>query len=205
MKISYAIPVCNEHAELERVVRFLSSCKRNEDEIVVLCDKDNTTKEVLDIIEVHEDLLKVYYNPLNNDFSQQKNFLNSKCTGDWIFLIDADEYPSEYLIKALPTIIEANKDIEAYQVPKINTVEGLTQEHITKWGWRVDENGWVNFPDWQMRIYKNTKKIYWTKPVHEQLVGHTKFSNLPTEELFCLHHHKGIMRQEKQNQYYSSI
>ena len=205
MKISYAIPVCNEDEELERVVRLLTTYKSKDDEIVVLCDEGNTTQKVLDVVEVHESLLHVYHNPLNKDFAQQKNFLNSKCTGDWIFLIDADEHPSEHLIKTLPTIIEANSDVEAYWVPRVNTVEGITQDHINKWGWKVSEDGWVNFPDYQMRIYKNRDGIKWVKPVHEQIVGFNKFSHLPPEEPFCLYHPKDIRRQERQNKFYEEI
>ena len=205
MKISYAIPVCNEDEELERVVRLLTTYKSKDDEIVVLCDEGNTTQKVLDVVEVHESLLHVYHNPLNKDFAQQKNFLNSKCTGDWIFLIDADEHPNEYLIKTLPSIIEANSDVEAYWVPRVNTVEGITQDHINKWGWRVSGDGWVNFPDYQMRIYKNRDGIEWVKPVHEQIVGFNKFSHLPPEEPFCLYHPKDIRRQERQNKFYEEI
>jgi hypothetical protein len=38
MKISYAITVCNELEEVKRLVNFLLSNKRQEDEIVVLYD-----------------------------------------------------------------------------------------------------------------------------------------------------------------------
>ena len=90
-------------------------------------------------------------------------------------------------------------------MPRVNIVEGLTQEHIDKWGWRVNEKGWVNFPDYQGRIYKNDKSIYWENPVHEVVVGAKKVSYFPTEEQFCLYHPKEIERQEKQNELYSKI
>ena len=106
---------------------------------------------------------------------------------------------------SLPFILETNPDIEAYWVPRVNTVAGITDEHITKWGWRIDEQGWVNFPDWQMRIYRNLETIYWIKPVHEQLKGYTKFANLPAEEKYALYHPKDIGRQEKQNAFYETI
>ena len=205
MKISYAIPVCNEHQELERLLRFLISHKHKEDEIVVLCDEGNTTTEVLDVLEVHEALLTTHHNPLNRDFAQQKNYLNSKCTGDWIFLIDADEVPTNYIIKAIPTILESNPEVEAYWIPRINTVSGLTEDHTATWGWSVDEKGWVNFPDYQMRLYKNSDRIRWVNPVHEQITGFTKFAHLPKEEEFCLYHPKGIERQEMQNKFYETL
>ena len=96
-------------------------------------------------------------------------------------------------------------EVDVLKVPRINTVEGLTQEHIQKWGWRVDEKGWVNFPDFQWRIYKNNGKIKWKNKVHEVLEGHKTISHLPLEEPWCLKHPKTIGRQEKQNEYYNTL
>jgi len=206
MKISYAIPVCNEHIELQRLLQFLISKIPEGDEIVVLCDEGNTTVEVGKVLNKYADRVSIYENPLNKDFAQQKNYLSSKCTGDWIFLIDADEYPDEYLCSSLASIIEGNPEVEAYWVSRINTVDGLTSEHIDKWRWNVSDKGWVNFPDRQLRIYKNdVDRIMWTKPVHEQLVGYTKYASLPGNEEYCLHHPKDITRQEKQNNFYETI
>ena len=208
MKISYAITVCNEHKEINKLLTFLFEHKRKEDQVVVQMDK-TSTKEVIDICERFEskmyDEYKLIQYSLDKNFAQYKNKLNSNCNGDWIFQIDADEVPNEYLIQALPFILEANPDTEAYWVPRVNTVAGITDSHIQKWGWRVDDHGWVNFPDWQMRLYKNSDHIYWIKPVHEQLKGYTKFANLPAEEKFALYHAKDIGRQETQNKFYETI
>ena len=209
MKISYAITVCNEHKEIKKLLTFLFEHKRKEDQVVVQMDKDNATKEVWDACEGFEnkpfDEYKLGTYSLNKNFATYKNNLNKQCDGTWIFQIDADELPNEYLIEALPFILESNSEVEAYWVPRVNTVAGITDEHIQKWGWRVSEDGWVNFPDWQMRIYRNTENIYWIKPVHEQLKGYTKFANLPSEERYCLYHPKNIKRQEKQNKFYSEL
>ena len=209
MKISYAITVCNEHKEIDKLLGFLFKNKRPEDQVVVQRDKDNCTDKVFDVCEKYETHSAFEYInttcSLNKNFAAYKNNLNKQCKGDWIFQIDADEIPNEYLIQALPYILEANDGIEAYWVPRVNTVAGITDEHIAKWGWRLDENNWVNFPDWQMRLYQNKETIYWIKPVHEQLRGYTKFANLPAEEKFALYHPKDIGRQEKQNAFYSTI
>ena len=209
MKISYAITVCNEHKEIERLLTFLFEHKRREDQVVVQMDKDNVTKEVVDICERFESKQASEYNlvqySLDKNFAAYKNNLNTACAGNWIFQIDADEIPNEYLIEALPFILEANEDTEAFWVPRVNTVAGITEQHIAKWGWRVDDQGWVNFPDWQMRIYQNKEEIFWIKPVHEQLKGYTKFANLPAEEKFALYHPKNIGRQESQNAFYDTI
>ena len=208
MKISYAVTVCNEHKEIEKLLTFLFEHKRQEDEVVVQMDS-NSTKEVIDICEVFERKPASEYilitHDLNKNFAQHKNNLNKNCNGEWIFAIDADEMPNEYLIEALPFILEANEDTEAFWVPRVNTVAGITDTHIAKWGWKLNDQGWVNFPDWQMRIYRNKEEIYWIKPVHEQLKGYTKFANLPAEEKYALYHPKDIGRQEKQNQVYETI
>ena len=209
MKISYAITVCNEHKEIEKLLTFLFEHKRKIDEVVVQMDKDNVTDKVYDICERFEarpaSEYKLTQNSLNKNFAAYKNNLNKNCSGEWIFQIDADEIPNKYLMEALPFILETNPDVQAYWVPRVNTVAGITDDHIAKWGWRLDQNGWVNFPDWQMRIYQNNENIYWIKPVHEQLKGYTKFANLPAEEKFALYHPKNIGRQEQQNAFYDTI
>jgi|TARA_R110001592_G_scaffold54783_2_gene167812 glycosyltransferase involved in cell wall biosynthesis len=209
MKISYAITVCNEHKEIEKLLTFLFEHKRKEDQVIVQMDFDNATTEVVKVCEKFESMsfqeYKLCQYSLNKNFAEYKNNLNKNCDGDWIFQIDADEIPNEYLIEALPFILETNSDVEAYWVPRVNTVAGITDVHIAKWGWKLTEDGWVNFPDWQMRIYKNNENIYWVKPVHEQLKGYTKFANLPPEEKFAIYHPKDIGRQEKQNAFYDTI
>ena len=210
MKISYAITAWNEHKELEKLLTHLIWKKRKDDEIIVQTDNGKTTPEVYDVLERFDGKTQYndyrhYSHPLAKNFAQYKNKLTTNCKGDWIFQIDADEIPNEYLIQALPFILEANPETEAYWIPRVNTVAGITDPHIQKWGWRVDDRGWVNFPDWQMRLYKNSEHIYWIKPVHEQLKGYTKFTSLPAEEKFALYHEKNIGRQETQNEFYNTI
>ena len=143
--------------------------------------------------------------PLKGNFAAFKNNLKKHCTGAWIFQIDADEYLSDSLIKNLPSILQANPTVDLLLVPRINTVEGLTHDHIQKWGWNVNEKGWVNFPDVQTRIYKNSDKIGWMNKVHERIVGFESYTNFPADEIYCIKHPKTIERQEKQNNYYDTL
>ena len=206
MKISYAILTHNEGAYIEKLLSFLSSKKRDEDEIVVVDDysTDELTKAIL---EEHEAMgnIRLIKNELKNNFARQKNFLTTQCKGDYIFQIDADEMLSEGLIENLPAILESNPDNEVYLVPRINTVDGLTQEHVVKWGWNVDINGFINFPDYQWRIYKNNSKIVWINKVHERLSGFKTYAALPDHMEYCLLHHKTIDRQENQNNFYDNL
>ena len=134
-----------------------------------------------------------------------KNKLTEKCTGDYIFQIDADEMITEVLIGNLPSILKNNPDNEVYLVSRVNTVSGLTQEHITKWRWNIDKEGRVNWPDYQWRIWKNKPEIKWVNKVHEKLEGFKTFSPLPQHPELALQHPKTIERQEKQNAYYDTL
>lgn len=205
MKISFAIPVCNEHEELDRLLTQLKSFMQPEDEIVVQYDEGNTTKEVFQVIDKHIQSIKVVGYPLKGNFAAFKNNLKSNCKGDWIFQIDADEYLTEEFKENIHELLRSNPTVDVFLVPRINIVEGLTEEHKQKWGWHVNDNGWVNFPDYQTRILQNSNKINWASKVHEVLMGFTTYSPLPATEEFSLVHPKTIERQERQNNYYNTF
>jgi glycosyltransferase involved in cell wall biosynthesis len=211
MKISYAIPVHNEREEIERLMKYLIKHKLPDDEIVIMLDSENVTKEVRDYVEdfiltnKNDHYIILCSHPLKKDFAAHKNYLSRQCTGDWIFLIDADEYPDDYLMQSLPFIIDSNPEVEAYFVPRINQVDGITGQHMAMWGWNANDRGWINFPDYQMRLYKNSVDIEWERPVHEMLAGYKNFGTLPANEEYCLWHPKDITRQEMQNKFYDSI
>ena len=204
MKISYAIPVCNEYREIEYLLEYLTKHKREQDEIVVQCDQGNTTSEVYEVLKQYPDI-KIIEFALDKDFASFKNNLKDNCSGDYIFQIDADEYPEEYLMDTIEWVVNNNPKTDIFWVPRINKVEGLTQEHINKWGWNVDDKKRVNFPDYQCRILKNIKRIKWKNKVHEVLTGHKTESHLPANKEFCIYHLKNIERQEQQNEFYNQI
>ena len=205
MKISYSILTHNETESLEKLLRFLVKWKQPQDEIVILDDysDDEKTKQILDFYVSAHDIVFEQRNLLS-DFATQKNYLKSMCSGDYSFNLDADEMVSRWLMKNIHGILEEN-EIDLVYLPRINTVDGLTELHAQQWGWSVNEEGWVNFPDWQGRIFRNRPNIKWERPVHEMLVGFQTYSHLPTEKPFCMLHHKTIDKQEQQNKKYSGI
>ena len=209
INVTYAITVCNELEEITKLIDFLKNKIDKDDEILIQYDENSATKPVKDyltiISQLHNTNIKVISYPLNNDFASFKNNLKDNASGIFIFQIDADEIPSEHLMENIKDIIEYNKDVDLFFVPRVNTVEGLTKEHIKKWKWQVNELGWVNFPDYQTRLYRRTSEIQWQGKVHERIVGYNTLSVLPQEEQYCLYHAKKIERQEKQNAYYDTI
>ena len=208
MVISYAITTHNEAEEINRLLEFLVHKTDPEDEIVILDDFSNEeTQQVFQSWnQQYGDVktIKIEQRALNKDFSAQKNYLTGMCKGSYIVNIDADEMPHETLIKDIKAVLEIN-DADLIWVPRVNTVKGLTQEHINKWNWNVNEKGWVNYPDYQARIYRNVDYIKWVKPVHERIEGAKTFSHLPPHEALSFYHHKKIDKQEKQNELYEKI
>lgn len=209
MKISYAILVCNEYKEFSRLVNLLLNSIDKNDEIVVVQDYGNTSTDIInlcnDCVKNDPDRFKVYSNSLNRDFASQKNFLNSKCNGDYIFNIDSDEYINEYFPTIIKDFLSNYPDIDLFLLPRINIVNGITQEYIQQMKWFIDMNGYINYPDYQARLYKNKPEIKWTGKVHETIVGYKQFSKLPSESGYDLIHIKDFERQVNQNNMYNSI
>ena len=205
MKISYGITVHNEADELNKLLPILIHKTDKEDEIVI-CD-DYSDDETQFVIQSwtqqygHTKTIKVYQRKLDGNFSAQKNSVIENSSGDYIFHIDADEYPHETLLQQLKEIITMN-DVDLIWIPRVNTVEGMKEEHIQKWGWRVSENNWVNYPDYQARVFRNDEKIRWTRPLHEVITGCKTYSHLPPYEELSLYHPKTIQKQEQQNMFY---
>ena len=206
MKISYAVTVCNEFVEIQKLIPFLLKNKRPEDEVVVLFDSNNGSDSVEEYLRTHSINGEFHWVGYEFDghFANMKNKLTDSCSGDYIFQIDADELPHEMLIENLPEILKSN-NIDVILVPRVNTVDGLTQEHINKWRWNVNEKGWVNWPDMQYRIYRKSDDIRWVNKVHEVLEGFQTLSHLPMQEELALYHPKDIERQERQNSYYETL
>ena len=206
MKVSYAILTHNEDKELKKLLDFLIEYKDEDDEIVILDDYSDN-KKTIEILDFYVSAYDIIYEQrhLLKDFANQKNYLTRMCKGEYIINIDADEIPHKQLMINLKTILESNPSIDLYYVPRVNTVDGLTQEHINHWKWNVNEKGWINFPDWQGRIWRNRPNIRWEKPVHEMLVGFKEYTTLPAEKEYSFIHHKDIKKQEKQNEFYEEI
>jgi len=198
----------------------LSKHIRDEDEVVVTRDVSKvgdksivqdefySLDKVLEKYEYHTYFkprqLKVNTFHFKKDFSALKNFTKENCSGDYIFHIDADEIPNEILLKQLPQILEIN-DADLIWVPRVNIVNGITDWHLHHWHWRQTEQGWINFPDYQARIFKNQKHIKWVKEVHEVIDGAKTYAHLPPQEELTLKHEKEILRQEEQNRLYDTI
>lgn len=228
--ISYAIPVCNEHAELDRLLKQINDFVDKNDEIVIQYDAGNTTDDVYGVVETFAKscrcTLKQIEFALDGNFAEFKNNLKSHCEKDYVFQIDADEFLGDGLLMHLPLLLKENADVDLFYIPRINIVTELTEEYAKSQNWRVEQITFpvaknynyqvINYPDVQGRLMKNLPAIKWNKRVHEVIVGANSYMNLGNMEVtsdfqiedvqnWCLIHIKSLQRQQKQNEFYEKL
>ena len=208
--ISFCITTKNEGRYVDGLLHQLISMldkSNGEDEIVIIDDysDDEETIDILNDWRNSQPEIQFYQRHLQKDFSTHKNFGIEKCSKHWIFQIDADETLGSALEENVHSLLLENSEVELFLVPRVNIVNGITQEDIKKWGWSQNEKGWNMWPDFQTRIFQNTKNIKWQGKVHERIVGFNTWTRLPEEEEWSLYHIKDVERQRSQNELYRTI
>lgn len=204
--ISYCIPVCNESEEIDLLLFHLLPFLKEGDEILIQGDQGNVSDDVVSVLSpfIRKGEISYIEYPLNSDFASFKNNLLKHAKNEWVFQIDADELVSEMLLENIHWLLTANPDVNSYALPRVNLVQGLTQEWIDRWGWNVS-NGvvqqddtytvnvlkkygidifkgslkLVNYPDYQCRLFRTDKGIRWINKVHEVLVNNEPLAPLP--------------------------
>ena len=109
-----------------------------------------------------------------------------KMEGDYIFYLNSNEMPTENMIKSLKTVI-MEKNCDAFYIPRINIHLGITEEdlHLDK-TLTMNEVGWINWPDFQGRVYKNNGRIFMK---NDKLIGSENalgFGSDPKLALTCI-------------------
>ena len=196
--ISYAITTHNEGRPVQDLIDHIKGQMSREDELVIVDDysTDQTTLSAI------SDVRFVYKRKLNNNFSSQKNYLNSKCTKDYIFQFDGDELPSTSLLSVAKAFVKNYQDTDLFWIPRYNRLFELDMDYINKWGWTVDDQNRINYPDYQGRLFKNSASIQWTRPVHEIISGHKTQRIFPQNAGVDILHTRHMHRQIQSNKYY---
>lgn len=202
--VSYGITVNDEAKELKKLLDILLPLIDGNDEVIVLQDVTNKNQEVTELLAHYDRIIKLEAR-LDGDFATFKNRLIESAKCQYLFQIDADEYPTEHFIKTLKSYLKKEKSVEIFYVPRINTVEGITEEYVQQMGWNMNNEGYINFPDYQPRIIKNNKKILWKNKVHEVLYGNKNFTEIPAKYELSLVHKKNFEKQKKQNNFYETL
>jgi len=200
MKISYAICVCDEHKELNSLLSFLVDVIDKDDEINILVDSGKVTSKVKSVLHQFNDRIVVNEREFCGNFSTHRNYHITKCTGDYIFVLDADEIPQENIIKNIKTF-----DSDILYIPRINIIPGYTEDWCKRMNFRVNEVGWINWPDYQGRFFRNDGNIKWSLGLHERLVGSNKIAQLQADPNVAIWHVKSIQKQETQDKFYKNL
>ena len=87
---------------------------------------------------------------------------------------------TEDLSENIHELLELNPHIDCYAFPRVNIVLGIEDrpDLIQKWGWKLDINGFINYPDYQLRLCKNLPTINWENKIHERLNGYKELAML---------------------------
>lgn len=194
MKVTYSIQVCNESREIFSLLNFLTKTIDDEDEINVVVDSEHTTDKVRLVLEKFSNRINVFMRPFDN-FHINSQFHIEKASGEYIFGLDADEMPQELLIKNVKNIIN-NSNAEIIAIPRINIHPGITDEYIKESNYHINEIGWINWPDFQMRIFKKCDYIKCTPELHTKLSGSDKIMALESQPNLALWHIKSIEKQQ---------
>lgn len=204
MKLSYLVTTHNEDVSLDKLLSKLTSNLKSNHEIVVLDDYSNNV-ETLNIFEKYNSFINLHKRKLERNYGEHKNYGIDLCEGSYIFQLDGDEYPTKLLLENIDLIIEQNKNSEVMWLPRINIFDGVTEKDAIKWGWNLKYKGYVNFPDYQSRIFAKLPHIRYKRRLHEKVEGFKSHTFIPPQEDYAIVHEKSIEKQIETNLKYNEM
>ena len=147
INISVLINTRNEALHIKKCIK---SVKGFTDEIIVvdMFSKDQT-------VSIAKSLgAKVYRHKFMPWVEPARNYAISKAKGNWILILDPDEYLTSSLKKELIKISK-RQDINFVKIPRKNMIFGKWLRHSNMW------------PDYVTRFFKKDK-VKWSKVIHSQ-------------------------------------
>ncbi len=187
MKLSGLLITKNNGVTLEWALRSVVDYL---DELIIVDDfsDDNT-------VEIAEKFGAVVYKNKFVNFSEQRNYGIGKCSGDWIFTMDADEVMGENFPQAIKYL--RNTRYRAFLFPRYNLVN-LDPEVII-----ISPH---HYSEWQVRFFVNDGQCYYHHPVHHQLQNCHPRLKIPDINIFHFHYLlHDYDERKKRVDYYESI
>jgi glycosyltransferase involved in cell wall biosynthesis len=158
VEISAVIITFNEEKRLEPALKSLAGLVS---EIVVVdsFSTDNTVK-----------LAKKYTNKVFQrkwtDYSDQKNYANTRASFPWILSLDADERISPELSEEILEIKKEEPENDGFLIPR-------QVYYLRKW---IRHSGW--YPDRKLRLFRKDKARWVGEYVHERIEIEGKIQKL---------------------------
>jgi tetratricopeptide (TPR) repeat protein len=182
--------------EAEDLAKCLRSVKPIVDEMIVVDTGSlDKTKDIAKIFGA-----KVFDSEWTNDFSEARNFSISKASGDWIFLLDADEVVSSLdYDNFLMTVSKESSRPVAYSLvtrnymARANTIGWIANDG--KYDSEEAAEGWI--PSLKVRLFPNEPHIRFEYPVHEMVEPSLLRSSIEVMKGSVPIHHYGKLNKEK--------
>ncbi|BBH23919.1 hypothetical protein Back11_52640 [Paenibacillus baekrokdamisoli] len=178
--ISLCMIVKNEERTL---ARCLESVQGLVDEIIIVdTGSTDTTKEIAKKYEA-----KLYDFTWVNDFSVARNESLQKATGKWILILDADEYmQKEEHTRLKESLLRADPSVPQGFIFNVLNIVGESESNMS---------GFLPSPS--VRLISNSRDIYYSRPIHEQLI--TSAGHLACTSLDITVFHSGYTEDAKQD------
>ncbi|MBI1422068.1 MAG: glycosyltransferase [Gammaproteobacteria bacterium] len=136
--------------------QVLASCLEKllwADEIIVL--DSGSTDKTLDIAKQFTS--HVYVDTDWQGFGVQRQRAQSRATGEWILMVDADEHVTDELRQEIQQVVREDDQDKVYEIPRLAWCFGGYIRH----------SGW--YPGYTLRLYPNKVARYGDQRVHEKL------------------------------------
>ena len=203
MFLSYLVTCHNETSSLDKLLSKLVQNKKDNHEIVLLDDYSDNP-ESLEIIQKYKEKTSFHQHKLDRNYGAHKNYGIEQCKGTWIFQLDGDEYPTDLLLENIDVVLESNADNEVLWLPRLNYFVGVTELDVKTWGWNY-QDGMINFPDYQSRVYRNLSHIRYQRRLHEKVEGFKTYTFVPPQKHYAIVHEKTIEKQRQTNLNYNKM
>lgn len=165
----------NEEANIGEALKNLSG---RVDEIVVI-DMDSTDKTAEIAYQYTREVYKMPHLICGDYY---KNFLTQVARGDWLLWFYADERFGDVFLSKIEKLCES-PEYDAYAVMR----------HEYRDGTRLMPHGTSESPNYQNRLHRKGKGIFYTELVHAEIHGRYKSCSLPEE--FYMEHRKTDLEQ----------
>lgn len=178
--VSLCMIVKNEEKVLRRC---LESVKELIDEIIIVDTGsiDRTEKIAKEYTE------QIYYYEWDNNFANARNFAQKHASGEWILVLDADEYvDGDNLHEVIAELQASPQSIDALAA-RIYNFSGVYGEEITN--------------HTSLRLYRNNDSISFARAIHEQLVKDGGELQIFSSDLVIYHsgYLKKTVREKEKN------
>jgi glycosyltransferase involved in cell wall biosynthesis len=203
MFLSYLVTCHNETSSLDKLLSKLVQNKKDNHEIVLLDDYSDNP-ESLEIIQKYKEKTSFHQHKLDRNYGAHKNYGIEQCKGTWIFQLDGDEYPTDLLLENIDVVLESNVDNEVLWLPRLNYFADVTELDVKTWGWNY-QDGMINYPDYQSRIYRNLSHIRYQRRLHEKVEGFKSYTFVPPQKDYAIVHEKTIEKQRQTNLNYNKM